>query len=92
MIELNINGTNYQVNADPGELLVWVVREKVGLTSTRFGCGIEMCGACSLLVDGEVTRSCTVHVSEVIGKKIVTKEGLPSDHPIVSTRNGPEET
>ena len=92
MVTLNVNGKNYQVSAEPDELLVWVVHEKIGLTRTRFGCGIEMCGACSLLVDGEVTRSCTVHVSEVIGKKLVTKEGLPSDHPLVSTRNGPAKT
>jgi len=92
VIDLNVNGNNYRVNADPGELLVWVIREKVGLTSTRFGCGIEMCGACSLLVDGEVTRSCTVNVSEVIGKKIVTKKGLPTDYPLISSQNGHEKT
>jgi len=64
----------------------------VGLASIRFGCGIEMCGACSLLVDGKVTRLCTINVSEVIGKTIVTKEGLPADHPLVSSQNGAENT
>ncbi|MBT8332885.1 MAG: 2Fe-2S iron-sulfur cluster binding domain-containing protein [Desulfobacterales bacterium] len=84
MITLNINGENHQVAAEPGELLVWVIREKVGLTGTKFGCGIEMCGACRLLIDGEVKRSCMIDVAEVMGKKIVTLEGLPEDHPLKS--------
>lgn len=82
MITLNINGKNVQVAAEPDELLVWVIREKVGLTKTKFGCGIEMCGACRVLVDGEVRRSCIIDVAEVVGKKIVTLEGLPDNHPL----------
>ena len=85
MITLNINGKNHQVAAEPGELLVWVIREKVGLTGTKFGCGTEMCGACRVVVDGEVTLSCITDVAEVIGKKIVTLEGLPEDHPLKSS-------
>ncbi len=82
MLTLNVNGDDYQVRADPDELLVWVINEKIGLTSTKFGCGIEMCGACTVLIDGESTRSCITNVSEVIGKTIVTREGLPEDHPL----------
>jgi len=82
MLTLNINGDDYQVRADPNELLVWVINEKIGLTCTKFGCGIEMCGACTVLIDGESTRSCITNVSEVIGKTIVTREGLPEDHPL----------
>lgn len=82
MLTLNINGDDYQVRADPNELLVWVINEKIGLTCTKFGCGIEVCGACTVLIDGEATRSCITDVSEVIGKKIITREGLPEDHPL----------
>ena len=82
MLTLNINGDDYQVRADPNELLVWVINEKIGLTCTKFGCGIEMCGACTVLIDGEATRSCITDVSEFIGKKIITREGLPEDRPL----------
>ena len=82
MITLNINGKDVEVDAKPDELLVWVINEKVGLTSTRFGCGIEMCGSCKVLVDGETIKSCVVDVGEVIGKRITTKEGVPDDHPL----------
>jgi isoquinoline 1-oxidoreductase alpha subunit len=80
MVTLNINGKNHLLSADPDELLVWVIREKVGLTMTKFGCGIEMCGACTVFVDGEATRSCITKVSEVLDKKIVTKEGQSEKH------------
>ena len=83
MIELNVNGRQYSVEAEPGELLVWVLNEKIGLTKTKFGCGIEMCGACNVLVDGEVTRSCTVKLSDVGDKPIITREGLPEDNLIL---------
>ena len=82
MITLNINGKDIDVDAKPDELLVWVINEKVGLTSTRFGCGIEMCGACKVLINGETARSCVIDVGEVVGKKITTKEGVPDDHPL----------
>jgi isoquinoline 1-oxidoreductase alpha subunit len=82
MLTLNINGDDYQVRADPDELLVWVINEKIGLTSTKFGCGIEMCSACPVLIYGEAARSCITDVSQVIGKKIVTREGFPEDHPL----------
>ena len=84
MITLRINSKNYKVVAEPNELLVWVINEKVGLTKTKFGCGIEMCGACKVLVDGEIIRSCVTDVGDVVDKEIFTKEGLPDDHPLNS--------
>lgn len=80
MIELHVNGQQHTVEAEPNELLVWVLREKIGLTETKFGCGIEMCGACNVLIDGVVTHSCITKLSEVSDKKIVTREELPEDH------------
>ena len=76
---LDVNNTPFDVSTDPDELLVWVIHEKLGLTKTRFGCGIAMCGACKLLVDGEVVQSCTIKVKDVLGKKIITREVLPEE-------------
>lgn len=84
MITLDVNGKSFQVEAGPDEPLLWVIREKLGLTGTKFGCGESLCGACTVLVDGEATRSCVTDVSEVVGKKIVTVDGLPEDHPVVA--------
>jgi len=84
MVTLHINDKDYNVAAEPNELLVWVINEKVGLTKTKFGCGIEMCGACRVVVDDEIIRSCVTDVKDVIGKEIFTKEGLPDDHPLNS--------
>jgi len=75
-----INGQKHQISAYPDELLVWVIREKVGLTMIKFGCGIETCGACTVLVDGEATQSCITNDAEVLGKKVVTREPLPEKH------------
>ena len=82
MITLDVNGKSLQVEASPDEPLLWVIREKLGLTGTKFGCGESLCGACTVLVDGVATRSCVTDLSEVVGKKIVTIEGLPEDHPV----------
>ncbi len=81
---LTVNGTGYQVEADPGMPLLWVLRDLVGLTGTKFSCGIGACGACTVLVDGEPTRSCITPVSGVVGKQITTIEGLSPDgnHPL----------
>ena len=79
MITLDVNGKSLQVEASPDEPLLWVIREKLGLTGTKFGCGESLCGACTVLVDGVATRSCVTDLSEVVGKKIVTIEGLPED-------------
>lgn len=80
MIELIVNGKEHRVKAELGELLVWVLHEKIGSKKTRFGCGTEMCGACNVLIDGKTTRSCVVKISDVLDKQITTREGLPDDH------------
>ena len=85
MIALNINGQVHQVDADPETPLLWVIREWVGMTGTKYGCGIAQCGACSVHMDGQVMRSCSVQVGSVGDAKIVTIEGLSQDgmsHPV----------
>ncbi|GAM09894.1 isoquinoline 1-oxidoreductase subunit alpha [Geobacter sp. OR-1] len=82
MISLTVNGKKYQVDAAPDSKLLWVLREQLGLTGAKFGCGIGMCGACTVLVDGKARRSCITPVSAVKGKKVVTIEGLPENHPL----------
>jgi aerobic-type carbon monoxide dehydrogenase small subunit (CoxS/CutS family) len=84
MITLDVNGKSLQVDASPDEPLLWVIREKLGLTGTKFSCGMSLCGACTVLVDGVATRSCVTDLSEVEGKKIVTIDGLPEDHPVMA--------
>ena len=77
MAVLNVNGKSLQANADPRTPLLWVLRETLGLTGTKYGCGIAQCGACTVHVDGVATRSCQVPLNSVSsGKKIVTIEGL----------------
>jgi isoquinoline 1-oxidoreductase alpha subunit len=75
---LSINGKNYEVDADPNTPLLWAIREQVGLTGTKYGCGIAQCGACTVHLDGAAVRSCTMPVSAASGKKITTIEGLAS--------------
>ncbi len=84
MIQLVINGTAENIDVDPGTPLLWVLRDTVGLTGTKYGCGIAACGACTVHVDGEPVRSCVTPVSTVAGKKITTIEGLSKDgsHPV----------
>ena len=79
-MKLKVNDTQYEVDAQPEELLVWVIHEKIGLKNTRFGCGIEMCGACKVLVDGEVVKSCVLKVGDVRGKEIFTSEVIADIH------------
>ena len=76
MIRLTVNNKVYQVDADPSTPLLWAIREQVGLTGTKYGCGIAQCGACTVHVDGVPTRSCVMPVSAVAGKKVTTIEGL----------------
>jgi isoquinoline 1-oxidoreductase alpha subunit len=76
MLDLEINGTSYQVNVEPDTPLLWVLRDTVKLTGTKFGCGVAACGACTVHVDGEPVRSCSLPVSEAAGSKITTIEGL----------------
>ena len=76
MIELNVNGKPRQVEADGSTPLLWALRDSLGLTGTKYSCGIAVCGACTVLVDGEAIRACVTPVSSVAGKKIVTIEGV----------------
>jgi isoquinoline 1-oxidoreductase subunit alpha len=76
MAALSVNGTIHQVDADPNTPLLWVLREYVGLTGTKYGCGIAQCGACTVHVDGVAMRSCSLPLAAVDGKKITTIEGL----------------
>jgi len=85
MTRLNINGKVRDVEAEPDTPLLWVIREQVGLTGTKYGCGVAQCGACSVHMNGEVVRSCSIPVSAVKATdKIVTIEGLSanSSHPV----------
>jgi isoquinoline 1-oxidoreductase alpha subunit len=76
MARLTINGKSQAFDVDPNTPLLWVLREQVGLTGTKYGCGVALCGACTVHVDGAPMRSCVVPVSAVEGKKITTIEGL----------------
>jgi isoquinoline 1-oxidoreductase subunit alpha len=76
MAALDINGKSVQANADPRTPLLWVLRDTLGLTGTKYGCGIAQCGACTVHVDGVATRSCQMPLSVAAGKKITTIEGL----------------
>ena len=78
MVELKVNGRSYQIDAEPDTPLLWAIRENVGLTGTKYGCGIAQCGACTVHVDGEPVRSCTLQVRDAVGKQITTIEGLAS--------------
>jgi isoquinoline 1-oxidoreductase subunit alpha len=82
MIKLKINGKNFQVDVPPDTPLLWVIREHLKLTGTKFGCGIGECGSCTVHLDGQAVRSCQVPVEKAQGKKITTIEGLPENHPI----------
>ena len=76
MVALTINGQSHNIDVDPTTPLLWVIREQAGLTGTKYGCGIAQCGACTVHVDGQAVRSCSMPVSDAAGKKIVTIEGL----------------
>ena len=82
--DLTVNGTRHTIDADPTTPLLWVIREHLGLTGTKFTCGIGQCGACTLHIDGQAIRSCSVPASVAVGKRITTIEGISPDgsHPI----------
>jgi isoquinoline 1-oxidoreductase alpha subunit len=84
MIVLTVNGQRHEVDIEPETPLLWVLRDEIGLTGTKYGCGIAQCGACTVHVDGQATRSCSVAVSDVANAQITTIEGLSSDgsHPV----------
>jgi isoquinoline 1-oxidoreductase subunit alpha len=76
MARFTLNGKSTNIDVDPSTPLLWVIREQVGLTGTKYGCGIAQCGACTVHIDGVATRSCVMPVAAVEGKKITTIEGL----------------
>ena len=84
MAKISVNRKLYETNADPSTLLLWVLRDELGLTGTKFGCGIAQCGSCTVHVDGEARRSWVTPISAVAGKEVTTIEGLSDDnsHPL----------
>jgi aerobic-type carbon monoxide dehydrogenase small subunit (CoxS/CutS family) len=84
MMKLTVNGKTHDLDVEGDTPLLWVIRDEVGLTGTKFGCGVGACGACTVLLDGEPTRSCVLPVSAVDKRSITTIEGLSADrsHPV----------
>lgn len=84
MININVNGQNHHIDADPNMPLLWAIRDILGLTGTKFGCGVAQCGACTVHLNGEAVRSCVTKVSRAAGQQVTTIEGLSlsSDHPL----------
>ncbi|KIY42536.1 MULTISPECIES: (2Fe-2S)-binding protein [Pseudomonas] len=78
-MELRINQKTYQVEADADTPLLWVIRDDLGLTGTKYGCGLAQCGACSVLVDGNVVRACVTPVAGVVGREVTTIEAIEAD-------------
>ena len=84
-IKFNLNGKLIELETDTSQILLWVLRTDLGLTGTKFGCGVGFCGACTILVDGVAQRSCGMAVKEIEGKKVITIEGLANGeklHPV----------
>jgi len=79
MTSLTVNGRTYEVDVEPDTPLLWVLRDTLGLTGTKFGCGIAQCGACTVHIDGNAQRSCVTPVSSVVGKEITTIEGISAN-------------
>jgi len=79
MARLTINGKTLDVDVDPATPLLWAIREQVGLTGTKYGCGVAQCGSCTVHIDGAPVRSCVVPVSAAVGKRITTIEGLAAN-------------
>ena len=82
MITLNVNQKKYEVDVSPDVPLLWVIREHLKITGTKYGCGRGLCGACTVHIDGKAQRSCQTPAGEAQGKKITTIEGIPEDHPV----------
>jgi isoquinoline 1-oxidoreductase alpha subunit len=84
MITLRVNGVDRAFDGDPAMPLLWYLRDELGLTGTKYGCGMALCGACTVHVDGEAARACVTSVQDAAGKSVVTIEGLASagDHPL----------
>lgn len=79
MIKIMVNSKPYELDVNPEKPLLWVIREELGLTGTKFGCGMAQCGACTVHLDGEAIRSCVTPVSDAAGAEITTIEGLPPE-------------
>jgi isoquinoline 1-oxidoreductase subunit alpha len=79
MIDFSVNGKPVDLDVDPSTPLLWVIRDHLGLTGTKYGCGMAQCGACTVHIDGEAVRSCVAPVSRASGKAVITIEGLSSD-------------
>ncbi len=82
MIEFNLNDQALQLDSDPNTPLLWVLRDELGLTGTKFGCGMGLCGACTVHLDGIAMRSCSLPLQMVAGKSVTTIEGLGGEHPL----------
>ncbi|MDX1776063.1 MAG: (2Fe-2S)-binding protein [Desulfobulbales bacterium] len=82
MVSLHVNGKKRKADVAPDTPLLWVLRDSLGITSVKYTCGIAECGVCTVLIDGEAVRSCSVPAGDVKNSKIVTIEGLPDDHPV----------
>ena len=82
MASLNINGKAYQADVDGRTPLLWVLRDTIGLTGTKYGCGIAQCGACTVHINGVATRSCITPIGDAAGAKVTTIEGLGGNHPV----------
>ena len=84
MISLTVNGTSQRVDVSPDTPLLWVLRDNLGLTGTKYGCGMALCGACTVHVNGQAVRSCVMPISAAAGKSVLTIEGLSHDgsHPL----------
>lgn len=89
MITLTVNGQKHDIDADPNMPLLWAIRDIIGLTGTKFGCGAAQCGACTVHLNGEAVRSCVTKLSRAAGQKIVTIEGLSlnNNHPLQKAWN-----
>jgi len=82
MVKFKVNGKQQTVDIPPDTPLLWVLREHLQLLGTKYGCGAALCGACTVLIDGEPQRSCITPVADVQGKKVLTIEGIPATHPV----------
>ena len=78
-LKLTVNGTPHSIDVDPNTPLLWAIREQVGLTGTKYGCGVAQCGSCTVMLDGQAIRSCVIPVSAAAGKNVTTIEGLAKD-------------
>ena len=78
-IKLTVNGTPHSIDVDPNTPLLWAIREQVGLTGTKYGCGVAQCGSCTVMLEGQAIRSCVIPVSAAAGRSVQTIEGLAKD-------------